>query len=85
MSTMLWISIKCEVYQFADDTCHGQHNFTLLTKWPHDNGLVINASKSKLMYISSSQNKVITPLVLIAHNHACLHTDQSVYANIQRI
>lgn len=81
---------KCEIYQFADDTCllaaHKdinealrclQHDFTLLTKWSHDVGLVLNSNKTKLMYISSSKNRVVTPLSLIAHNHACLHTDQS--------
>lgn len=81
---------KCEIYQFADDTCllaaHRnireallclQQDFTLLTKWSHDVGLVLNASKTKMMYISSSKNRVVTPLSLIAHNHGCLHTDQS--------
>lgn len=77
---------KCEIYQFADDTCLVaigrsveeaqvllQAEFDLLTKWSHDSGLVLNASKTKLMYISSSQNRSTTLPKLTAHCHECLH------------
>lgn len=76
----------CEIYQFADDTClitankdiktalkQLQSDFTLLTKWSHDAGLVLNAKKTTLMYISSSQNRINTEPKLIEHNHRCLH------------
>lgn len=79
---------NCEVYQFADDTCliaadgnidlavkKLQIDFTQLTKWSHDAGLVLNADKTKLMYVSSSQNRKPHSLKLIAHNHNCLHSD----------
>ncbi|KAJ8712232.1 hypothetical protein PYW07_005074 [Mythimna separata] len=74
------------VYQFADDTCilvankniqsaqeSLQKSFDQMCKWAHDVGLVINASKTKIVHIHSSQNKcTITPKV-IAHEHTCLH------------
>ncbi|CAG9136935.1 unnamed protein product [Plutella xylostella] len=76
----------CKIYQFADDTCliaaskdietalkQLQSDFTLLTKWSHDAGLVLNAKKTTLMYISSSQNRITTEPKLIVHNHRCLH------------
>ena len=76
-----------DMYMFADDTCllaadrdiskalqRLQTDFTILNQWSHDVGLVLNASKTKLMYISSSQNRTDTPLKLIAHTHPCLHT-----------
>lgn len=78
---------NCKIYQFADDTCliaaHDniqvalnqlQTDFTLLTKWSHDSGLVLNAEKTKLMYISSSANRTEHDLKLVAHEHACLHS-----------
>lgn len=78
---------NCRIYQYADDTClisahrhvntaHKllQEDFTRMIQWSHDAGLVLNASKTKLMYISSSQNRDIgVQLKLIAHNHECLH------------
>lgn len=58
------------------ETLHDlRHDFLLLTKWSHEVGLVLNAIKTKLMYINSSKNRV-TALSLIAHNHAYLHADQ---------
>lgn len=77
----------CEILQYADDTCliaahsdvnnalqHLQRDFTSLMKWSHDAGLVLNANKTKLMYISSSQNRNVQPINLIAHEHVCLHS-----------
>lgn len=79
---------NCEIFQFADDTClvaanknldtalsHLQSDFTLLSKWSHDSGLVINTEKTKCMYICSSQNRLKSHIKLIAHDHQCLHTD----------
>lgn len=75
-----------EIYMFADDTCllaadrdihqallRLQTDFNALNQWSHDVGLVLNANKTKLMYISSSQNRILQPLHLTAHNHVCLH------------
>lgn len=75
------------VYQFADDTCilvasknlrdaeeSLQRNFDKMCKWAHDVGLVINATKTKIVHIHSSHNKCSTIPTVIAHEHACLHT-----------
>lgn len=77
---------RSEMYQFADDTCliaagrnitnalrQLQEDFDILTKWSHDAGLLLNADKTKLMYICSSQNRSLFKPVLILHNHKCLH------------
>jgi hypothetical protein len=79
---------NCDMYQFADDTClvaadkdidkalkNLQTDFTLLTKWSHDAGLVLNVDKTKLLYISSSQNRSLRKIKLIAHTHQCLHSN----------
>lgn len=85
---------KCEIFQFADDTCllaadvdvkialkRLQNDFNLLNMWSHDCGLVLNAKKTKLLYISSSQNRLQTDLKLIAHSHCCMHTDRRIACN----
>lgn len=74
------------MYQFADDTCLVsssrnieealrllQEDFDALAKWSHDVGLIINVSKTKFMYISSSHNRHNGRIQLTAHNHDCLH------------
>ena len=79
---------QCEIYQFADDTCllaadddHSkalqmlQNDFTTLTKWSHDAGLVLNANKTKVMYVSSSKNRSKQKVNIIVHDHNCLHRD----------
>lgn len=78
----------CKVYQYADDTCliaedrdirvalsKLQTDFTLLNKWSHDAGLVLNAQKTKMLHISSAHNIVTYDhnIQLIAHDHECLH------------
>lgn len=77
---------RCSIYQFADDTClmaaHRdvktaeqtlQEEFTLLCKWSHDVGLTLNAEKTKMMHIHSSQNTSSYDPKIIAHSHDCLH------------
>lgn len=77
---------ECDIFQFADDTCilaaekdvntalqKLQTDFNNIIKWSHDSGLVLNASKTKLMYISSSHNRKQVKLELLAHDHQCLH------------
>ncbi|CAH2104643.1 unnamed protein product [Euphydryas editha] len=87
----------CEIYQFADDTClvsKGsnaeealswlQKDFNLLLRWSHDAGLVLNANKTKLMYISTSQNRSEILPCLISHNHECLHKfNNSSFQNVK--
>lgn len=78
---------NCEIFQFADDTCllaadtniksaqdRLQSDFDLLNMWSHDFGLVLNTSKTKLLYICSSQNKLHVDIHITAHTHSCMHT-----------
>lgn len=73
-------------YQFADDTCFIvadkdpqkagellQHDFSMLSKWCHDSGLVLNVDKTKLLHIRSPHLKHSSFNNIIAHNHNCLH------------
>lgn len=76
-------------YAYADDTAivvsHAsinraseimQKELNILTKWCHDSGLIINASKTKIMHIRPrrfprSSNEIIF------HGTNCLHTNQT--------
>lgn len=53
-----------------------QNDFDLLSKWSHDASLVLNASKTKLMYISTSQNRSTIVPNLKAHSYKSLHSNQ---------
>lgn len=80
----------CTVYQFADDTClvaadkdpivaqnRIQADFTAICRWSHDSGLVLNADKTKLMFVRSSRNNYLCskPVKVVAHSHDCLHAN----------
>lgn len=80
----------CSVYQYADDTClvasHRdvkvaaqwlQEDFTQVSKWAHDAGLVLNASKTKIIHVHSSHLNNKTTFKIIAHSHSCLHSTLS--------
>lgn len=60
----------CKIYMFADDTCllysHKDQNviqqclqddFDNITRWAHDNGIILNVKKTNVMCISSTQKK----------------------------
>ncbi|KAJ8721571.1 hypothetical protein PYW07_002346 [Mythimna separata] len=77
----------CSIYQYAHDTClvaaHKdvnvaaqwlQEDFTQLSKWAHDAGLVLNASKTKIIHVHFSHLKQTAPVRIIAHSHSCLHS-----------
>ena len=77
---------KCSIYQFADDTCliaadrdinvaqsMLQNDLTLLNKWSHDVGLVLNAQKTKMMHVHSSHNVSTQTAIVVAHGHSCMH------------
>ncbi|XP_048483281.1 uncharacterized protein LOC119692001 [Plutella xylostella] len=81
---------RASVYQFADDTClivgcHDlevaqctmQKEFDLLCKWAHDVGLSINYEKTKLMHIHSSYLKSSITPTIVAHEHNCMHLQQT--------
>ncbi|KAG7304843.1 hypothetical protein JYU34_010230 [Plutella xylostella] len=87
VNDMCNIITEGSVYQFADDTClviahkdlkiaerSMQKNYDLLCKWAHDAGLVINASKTKVVHIRSSHNTYDIQPSIIAHEHQCFHT-----------
>ncbi|KAL0893268.1 hypothetical protein ABMA27_014866 [Loxostege sticticalis] len=76
-------------YQYADDTCiivadrdldsalaKIQKDFDELNKWCHDNKLVLNSNKTKLVHIRSpyAKNQADMNNKLFAHDHACLHS-----------
>lgn len=46
-----------------------------LTKWCHDNGLVINANKTKLMHFRS-RHMPTREISILFHGYDCLHTNQ---------
>lgn len=89
---------NCTCYQFADDTClviaHKnpqyasellQLDLDTLTKWCHDAGLVLNASKTKLLVIKSPFIKHSTIENLTVHDHSCLHTVNNLACNCPSI
>lgn len=82
--------LKCSVYQFADDTCLVaadkdlrlaermlQNDFDRVCKWSHDAGLVLNAGKTKLLHVHSSQSRSVGSIRIVGHDHQCLHSRQT--------
>lgn len=80
------IITHCSLYQYADDTCILsadknlilaaeclQKDFTSMTKWAHDMGLVLNPQKTKVIHVHSSHLSTSHPFQIIAHSHDCLH------------
>lgn len=79
---------NCQAYMYADDTVllsshkdlkvaesNLQQDFNNILKWCHDNELVINASKTKIVHICSPHNqKKLTPINITFHTYNCLHT-----------
>ncbi|CAK1602106.1 unnamed protein product [Parnassius mnemosyne] len=76
----------CSVYQYADDMCilatskdlkeaaqRLQQDFTQISKWAHDAGLVLNANKTKIIHVHSNYIKHNTDFKVVAHSHRCLH------------
>lgn len=50
-----------------------QRDFNELLKWSHDVGLIINAKKTKCMYITSPSLKMWNLPKITAHNFECIH------------
>jgi Reverse transcriptase (RNA-dependent DNA polymerase) len=79
---------NCQVYMFADDTViltshkdldkavsQMQKNFNQMHKWTHDNELIINSDKTKIMHICSPFNKDKHAAIdIIFHENSCLHS-----------
>lgn len=53
-----------------------QRFFNNLLKWSHDNGLVVNSCKTKLLHIRSPQ-LTSREVILVAHNNMCLHVNMA--------
>ena len=83
------LSQGAKVYLFADDTAilaSGNDpvtvantlnmSFKKLQSWSHDNGLVINQDKTRVMHIRN-RGQVETNFNITFHSHECLHTEVS--------
>ena len=82
---------NCKVYMFADDTViltshkdldkavsQMQKKFNQMHKWTHDNELIINPDKTKIVHICSPFNKdKHAPIDIIFHENSCLHSQRS--------
>ncbi|CAH2106185.1 unnamed protein product [Euphydryas editha] len=82
---------NCQVFMYADDMCvvsrskdisivqkNVQSDFDNITKWAHDNGIILNFNKTKCMHIHSPYNKTAKNinrdnLTIIGHTYECLH------------
>jgi hypothetical protein len=79
----------CSTYMYADDTClvyadqdvtlieaRLQSDFNSLLKWSHDNGILLNSSKTKYMLVKSPYIKrQAGPIRIVGHSYECLHSD----------
>lgn len=76
---------NCMTYMFADDTAllsvnnnidEAQHklqqDYNNLLIWSHDNGLIVNEKKTKVMCITTSKRNIIG-VNIISHTVNCLH------------
>lgn len=78
---------KCYAYFFADDSAlvavhkilatavsYLQEDYVNLLRWTHDDGLIVNALKTKIVHISSPLNVDHNSLVeVVSHSVDCLH------------
>ena len=54
-----------------------QNQLDIVTKWCHDNGLIINATKTKIMHIKPPHFNY-TPIKIKFHNIDCLHNQNNI-------
>lgn len=91
---MLNILHNSTVFAYADDTAivvsknniieaseTMQNELNIVTRWCHDNGLIINATKTKLMHIKAP-HLVNHEINLIFHNNQCLHNSKPHTVNM---
>lgn len=85
------VTTNSEAFAYADDTAivvrHKdpseavkilQSEFNVISRWCHDNGLIINANKSKVMHIRQPHLKS-SNIQIKFHNYDCLHDNKSTY------
>lgn len=91
VNSMCNVIKHCKAFMYADDTClmyadrdlnviqqKLQEDFDSIMRWSHDNGIIINLSKTKCMHIYSPYSRVYsTKPVLIGHSYDCLHSKNS--------
>ncbi|XP_060805091.1 uncharacterized protein LOC132902787 [Amyelois transitella] len=77
----------CSAYMFADDLCTlsagtdlaetcrlVQRDVDAVVKWSHDNGIILNTEKTKLLIIHSPHLRPVeSPPPLFAHSFECFH------------
>lgn len=86
---------KCQVFMYADDMCllygskdisevqsHVQEDFENITKWAHDNGIILNLLKTKCMHLYSPRNQLAKymnteDLAIIGHTYECIHNNKN--------
>lgn len=85
------VVVKCRVYMYADDMCLMysskniqevravlQADFDNITRWAHDNGIILNLSKTKVMHVHSPHNLVAKnvdkdDIGIVGHTYECMH------------
>lgn len=80
----------CNSYMYADDTCllyAGkdekiienciQEDFDSVVKWAHDNGIILNLNKTKIIRLYSPYNKhnICNDVHITGHSYDCLHAN----------
>ena len=82
------VCLYCKIYIYADDivliVSHYnvrdaldmmQRDFNEILKWTHDNYLIINSSKSKVMLIKRPNTLVQSRISVVSHKYDCLHNN----------
>lgn len=81
---------NCRMFMYADDMCLAfasknitevqqgiQEDFDSVTKWAHDNCIILNLSKTKCMHTlpiqSNAKSVSENDLNIIGHTYDCLH------------
>lgn len=100
VNSMVNVVKSCDMFMFADDTCilyghedlsvvqaYLQQDFDNITRWAHDNGIILNVKKTNIMHICSSHRKrdKETMLAVQGHSYDCLHYDDSAPCGCQLI
>lgn len=70
VNSMVNVVEACKIYMFADDTCimYAERDLQLMqrclqqdldniTRWAHDNGIILNLNKTHVMHINSSYTR----------------------------
>ncbi|KAG7301198.1 hypothetical protein JYU34_014070 [Plutella xylostella] len=91
----------CNTYMFADDTClvyghkdpleiqkYLQIDFDNITRWAHDNGIILNVNKTSVIHICSNylrKKDRDKQLIVLGHSYDCLHCNNNINCTCQAI